>query len=304
MTQKSSNHIEGPPPPTRFLRLTQLYKALSEINQAIVRMSDEVELFPLVCRVAVDFGGVRMAWIGVCDPESDRLVSVQAYGTGTEYSEHIVISTNESLPEGRGPTATAFREGRSVIINHFTQDPMTAPWHEQAKRFDWGSSGAFPIQRSGQPFAQLSVYHQAKDFFDVETIALFEEMTRDISFALDNFDRERQRRTALEALQASERHFRAYFEHSMVGMTALRPDYTWLETNPSFCRMLGYTQEEMSTHSWLDITHPDDLAESEAVFNRLIAGATDECILDKRLIRKDGSVLYVRVAPCAVRRAQ
>ena len=57
----------------------------------------------------------------------------------------------------------------------------------------------------------------------------------------------------------------------------------------------------MSTHSWLDITHPDDLAESEAVFNRLMAGATDECTLDKRLIRKDGSVLYVRVAPCAVR---
>ncbi len=301
MTKGSRNPQEVGSSTARFLRITQLYKALSEINQAIVRMRDEDELFPLVCRVAVDFGGVGMAWIGVRDSETERLVPIQAYGTGTEYAEHIVISTSVSSAEGCGPSATAFREGRSVIINHFKQNPMTAPWYEQAKHFGWGSSGAFPIQRHAQPFAQLSVYHHAEDFFDVETVALFEEMTRDISFALDNFDRERQRQMVLESLQASQRHFRAYFERSMVGMAALRPDYTWLETNESFCKMLGYTQDELFALSWSDIQHPDDLEKSEIALHRLVIGDIDEYTLDKRLIRKDGSILYVRVAPCAVR---
>ncbi len=301
MTEGSCNPPEGAFSAARFLRLTQLYKALSEINQAIVRMSDEAELFPLVCRVAVDFGGVSMAWIGVGDSEIERLVVVQAYGTGTEYTDNIVVSTRASLPEGRGPAATAYREGRSVIINHFAQNPLTTPWHEQGEGFGWGSSGAFPILRNAQPFAQLSVYHNAEDFFDAETVALFEEMTRDVSFALDNFDRERQRQVAIEALRASERHFRAYFEHSMVGMAALCPDHSWLETNDSFCRMLGYTQEELAARSWADIQYPDDLTKSEAAFNSLVTGDADEYTLEKRLVRKDGSLLYVRVAPCAVR---
>ncbi len=301
MRKKSSNHLDDASSPARFLRLTQLYKALSEVNQAIVRMSDEAELFPLVCRIAVDFGGARMAWIGVRDPETERLVVVQAYGIGTEYAEHIVTSTSALSPEGRGPSAAAFREGHSVVINHFTQDPMTAPWHEQGRRFGWGSSGAFPIQRSSQPYAQLSLYHSTEDFFDTEIVALFEEMTRDISFALDNFDREQQRRTVLETLQASQRHFRAYFDRSMVGMAALRPDHTWLEVNESFCRMLGYTQEEMYARSWVDLHHPDDLAESDVAFNRLVTGKDEEYILEKRLVRKDGSIVYVRIAPRAVR---
>ncbi len=299
MTSRSSHRVEELSSHERYLRLTRLYKALSEINQAIVRMDEETELFPLVCRIAVDLGCACMAWIGVGDSDSERLVPTQAYGSGTHYAEHIVISTCASCPEGRGPAATAFREGQPVIINHFTQDPMTTPWHEQARRFGWGSGGFFPIRRDARPFALLCVYHNAETFFDTETIALFEGMTRDISFALDNFDRERQRQ-ALEALQASQRHFRAYFERSMMGMAALLPDHRWLETNASFRKMLGYTQEELFTRSWSDITHPDDLAQSEALFNRLMAGDTDEYTLDKRLIRKDGSILSVRIAPCAV----
>ncbi len=301
MTKRSSHHVEEISSHERYLRLTRLYKALSEINQAIVRMDDEAELFPLVCRVAVDFGGARMAWIGVGDSDSERLVPTQTCGTGTHYVEHIVISTCASCPEGRGPEATAFREGQPVIINHFTQDPMTTPWHEQARHFGWGSGGFFPIQRDARPFALLCVYHHAEAFFDAEIGALFEEVTRDIGFALDNFDRERQRQTALEALQASQRHFRAYFERSMVGMAALLPDHTWLEANASCCRMLGYTQEELSTRRWSELTHPDDIERSEALFNRLVTGDIDEYTLEKRFIRKDGALLYAHVATRAVR---
>lgn len=48
----------------RIRRLALLYKALSEVNQAIVRLQHETDLFPLVCRIAVNFGGIKMAWIG------------------------------------------------------------------------------------------------------------------------------------------------------------------------------------------------------------------------------------------------
>lgn len=285
----------------RVQRLTQLYKALSEINQAIIRMSEEADLFPLICRVAVEFGGARMAWIGVLDADDERIVPAEHYGVGTEYLDGIQVSSRADLPEGRGPTAMSLRENRPFIINHYQQSPLTAPWHAQARRFGWNSTGAFPIQRGDHPYAVMTVYHAAADFFDTETIALLDEMSRDISFALDNFDRERQRMIALEALQTSEQHFRAYFERSMVGMAATLPSREWLEANEALCAMLGYTLEELSSCTWASLTHPDDVESNEAQFARMRSGELDEYALEKRFIRKDGKVVHVHLAARAVR---
>ncbi len=301
MTDQPSTRQEDESLHARVLRLTQLYKALSEVNQAIVRMNEETALFPLVCRVAVEFGGARMAWIGTLDPATDRVVPAESYGTGTEYLNDIQISGRDSLPEGRGPSATALRENRPVIINHYLQNPMTAPWHAQASRFGWNSSGSFPIQRTGKPFAMLAVYHEAEDFFDDETVALLDEMARDISFALDNFDREAERQAVMDDLRTSEQHFRAYFERSMVGMAATRLDRSWMEANDALCEMLGYTLEELSAQTWASLTHPDDLEANEAMFARMCSGELDEYTLDKRFLRKDGGVLHVHLAARAVR---
>lgn len=83
-------------------RLTGLYRALSEMNQAINRMGGEEELFPLACRSAVDFAGISMAWIGVYDPESKRIVPVESYGAETDYLE----SLNTSVQPGTSAPPT------------------------------------------------------------------------------------------------------------------------------------------------------------------------------------------------------
>lgn len=295
--------VQGAPENARIHRLTQIYRALSEINQAIIRMSDEKELFPLVCQVAVDFGGVSMAWIGVADLESERIVPVESFGAGAEYLKAIKISTRPDTPEGQGPSATAYRNNHAVVVEDWANNPLTAPWHKQASDFGWGSCGCFPIQRAGQPFAVLSAYHGAKDFFDSETTELFDEMARDITFALDNFDRERERQDALDALRANEQHFRAYFERSMLGMAASRSDRSWIEVNPALCDMLGYTAEELLTVTWEDLTHPDDLEANRTLFKQLLDGTIDEFVLEKRFIQKSQSLIDAHLAVRAVRNA-
>ena len=230
---------QGTSASARIHRLTQMYRALSEINQAIIRISNEEELFPLVCRIAADLDGISMAWVGVADLE----------------------------PEGHEPSATAY----------------------------------FPIQRNGQPFGVLSVYHEVEDFFDSETTGLLDELAQNITFALDNFDRERERRDALKALRANEQHFRAYFERSMFGMAANSPDKSWIEVNQALCDMLGYTAEEIMDTTWADLTHPDDLKANNALYQQLIDGSIDELSVEKRFIQKSGDVIDVRLAVRAVR---
>src|SRR5450759_1525185 len=75
-------------------RLTQIYAALSQCNPAIVRCTNEAELFPKICRDAVDFGGMKMAWIGMLDEARTLVKPVASFGAGIEYLEGIGISVD------------------------------------------------------------------------------------------------------------------------------------------------------------------------------------------------------------------
>ena len=282
-------------------KLTQIYRARSEINQAIMRMTHEEDLFPFICQIAVNFGGVSMAWIGVVNPKTECIVPVSSFGEGSDHLKHIHISTRQDQPEGLRPSATAFRNNRPVICNDWTNNPLTASWQQQANTLPWGSSASFPIQRNGQPFAVMSVYHQTQDFFDSETSTLLDDISHDISLALDHFDRECKRHDALQVLRANEQHFRAYFERSMFGMAASRSDKSWMEVNQAFCDMLGYTAEELMGTTWVDLTYPDDLAANDTLFLQLLDGTIDEFVLEKRFIKKTGDLIDAHLAVRGVR---
>lgn len=188
----------------RAARLSNLYHALSEVNQAIVRMDSEEDLMPLVCRMGVEFGGMKMAWVGRVDTDTGLITKAASAGEGRDYLDSLVLSTRPEQPGSSGPTGTAVRENRPVIINDYLGSAQTRPWHERARKYGWRSAAAFPIQRGGRQFAVLNVYHHRQDAFDEDVINLLQEMTSDISFALDNFDREAQRAGFQKAVRESE----------------------------------------------------------------------------------------------------
>ncbi|MFA5019297.1 MAG: GAF domain-containing protein [Methylobacter sp.] len=122
----------------RNQRMAQLYAALSQCNQAIMRCNNEEELFPQICRVAVTFGGMKMTGIGLLDEQTKQLKQVASYGSGTEYLDGIQTSIDEDEVSGRGPTGTAMREDHPFWCQDFMHDPVTAPWHECGAAFGWG----------------------------------------------------------------------------------------------------------------------------------------------------------------------
>jgi len=222
-------------------RITQMYKALTEINQAIVRMEREEELFPLVCRCAVEFGGLNMAWVGQVDAETLQIKPVAKNGDHLEYLDEIYISADKNTPEGQGPAGTSLRDNKLVVCNDIAHDDMVLAWRDRIIAGGWNSICTSPINRGGKPFAVLCVYHTEVGAFDEEMIALLNEMSIDISFALDNFDREVKRKTAEESQKLAASVYAASGE-AMVITSAER---TIIDVNPAFCEITGYTKEEI-----------------------------------------------------------
>jgi PAS domain S-box-containing protein len=95
---------------------------------------------------------------------------------------------------------------------------------------------------------------------------------------------------------------RAVFDSPAIGVAITGPDKRWLEANEPVCAMLGYPRDELVEKTWEALTHPDDLAKDVAQFDRLVAGEIARYALDKRFLRKDGSVLWALLSVSCVRR--
>jgi len=196
----------------RVKRLTQLYAALSQCNQAIVRCTEEEALFPQICDIAVNLGGMKMAWVGLIDEASGLVKPVASAGAGTGYLEGLAISLAEDGDTGRGPTATAIRNNQPYWCQDFQHDPATAAWRERGRKFGWAGSAALPLHRKGVVIGAFSLYAGEVNAFDKSAQSLLLEMAMDISYALDRFVGELERRQAEEALQISEQRLRTIIE--------------------------------------------------------------------------------------------
>lgn len=112
-----------------------------------------------------------------------------------------------------------------------------------------------------------------------------------------------ERKRTEEALRESEAHFRGYFELGLIGMAITSLEKGWLQFNDRLCEILGYAREELEQKTWAEITHPDDAAVDVTQFNRVLAGEIDGYTMEKRFLRKDGTIVYADISAKCVRRA-
>lgn len=108
----------------------------------------------------------------------------------------------------------------------------------------------------------------------------------------------------LKDLAESETKFRSGFEHAAIGMALVAPDNKWIMVNKAICNILGYSEAEMLNLHTHEITHPDDLEKENELLRQTLAGERDFYRIEKRYIRKDGSVVWVNRTASLVRDAE
>jgi PAS domain S-box-containing protein len=100
---------------------------------------------------------------------------------------------------------------------------------------------------------------------------------------------------AEEALRESEERFRGTFENAAVGIAHTDPAGRFLRVNEKFCAIVGYPRAELLRKAFQDITHPDDLAASIDSLAALMRGESTVFGLEKRYLRKEGSLVWVEL---------
>ncbi|HEY6862532.1 MAG TPA: EAL domain-containing protein [Burkholderiales bacterium] len=174
----------------KIAHLSRIHAVLSGINAAMLRTRERQSLFDEACRVAVQAGDFKMAWIGVIDPATLDGRPVAWAGADDEYISKARLSARADASEGGRPASRALRTASPVICDDLETEPSVADRREDMLARGYRSLGAFPIPLDGRPHAVLVLYAGDPGFFDDEEVSLLKELAADISFALDNIGRE------------------------------------------------------------------------------------------------------------------
>ncbi len=274
-------------------RMTQLYSALSQVNQAIVWSTSREALLDKICEVMVEFGRFSMAWIGLADPHTQQVKVVARHGDARGYLDRIRVESGPS-PLGSGPVGIAIREGCACVENDFLDNEGTAPWHEAAAASGFQSMATFPIREGGKVVGALAVYAQEKEFFGHQEAALLEEAAMDISFALDHLGLENQRHATEVALLESDRLLREAQEAGRIG------SYTWYirddawSSSPFLDQIFGIGPEHpRNLEGWTRIVAPE-FREDMRAYVRGIIERHERFDLDYPIVRaSDGATRWV-----------
>jgi diguanylate cyclase (GGDEF)-like protein/PAS domain S-box-containing protein len=174
----------------RIARLSRIQEVLSGINSTIVRVRDRRELFRESCRIAVQQGGFRMAWIGVAEPGVTKATPLVWEGVNQGYLEEVGLALRD-LTADPGSVGKALRSRKIVVMNDIETDPQAAFKREALAR-GFRSLVAIPLTVGDAAVGVLVLYAGEAGFFDHEELKLLKDLAGDISFALDYIDKEEQ----------------------------------------------------------------------------------------------------------------
>ena len=271
-------------------RHNRLLRSVAAGSAMLVTERSEQGMMSAICRILVEQGGYRMAWIGRVDPGGTRVLPVASAGARTDYLARVDIRCDES-PQGHGPTGTAIRTNRSVVVDDVGAEARFAPWRDLALAAAFRSSAATPVRVQGQVTGALNVYSGELSAFGADEVLLLEKLAADLGSALE-------RQSAEAALRESEARYRLISSVTTdVLFSCVRGDdgvfaIQWAagSVEPIF----GCTFDELTARSsWRCFVHPADLRVFDCEIQHLASGQSSECEL--RVVRTDGSVRFLRV---------
>ncbi len=271
--------------------ITRLNTMFAHTNRAVTRSRSTDELFPEICRIAVDVGGFRWAWIGVPDDGIVRLVS--AHGDDGGYAEHLVVTTADDDPRSHGPTGRAVRHGMWTVVNDFVGASMTTPWHDLALQSGMGAAAAFPILDGGVVKAVLSLYAEGAGYFTPAMLATLQEIVPILSLSVQAMAQKEALLREHEELRMRN-HAIESVSQGIVITSSIADGYRVLYANHAFEEITGYTAAEVLGETTPEFRGPNTDPETsrqleESLFSGV--GTTAEVLL----YRKDGSTFWADV---------
>jgi len=259
-------------------RLARLYKVLSKANQAIVHSNNREQLFPAICRVAVEHAGLRLAAIVLIDQADRKPKQAAWFGAAAGATNDLSVAIDEYDAAGRSLTAEALSSGTPVISNDLLDDPTAIPAYEAARRAGVGAMAMYPLSASGAIVGALQLYAYEPGFFTAAMRSTLEEIASDISYALDNYARDAEHNRAMQTAADALAYNRLLIESSPIGIITYKATGATVSANDAAAKLVGGTVEKLKAQNF---------RETESFKRSGLLDAANRVLATNRVIDKD-----------------
>jgi PAS domain S-box-containing protein len=275
-------------------KLNRNLLAISQCNQALLRATNEKELLDEICRIVVEVGGYRMAWVGYAEDDPEKTVRpVARTGFVEGYLDTVKISWDNDVAIGKGTTGTAIRTGKNFLISDTQTSPLFAPWREEAAKRGYHSILALPLIDNNRVFGALTIYSGTKRAFNAEEIRLLSSLAENMAYGISMLQNRKARELAEEELRQSEQRYRSLFQNRHVVMLMIDPlSGSIIDANPAAENYYGWNREQLCRMNINEIT---TLTEAEIKAEMKKASEMDCKFFSFRHRLADGSIRDVEV---------
>ena len=198
LAHRIKNAVEGHRSVQRAETLDRVRSLVADISEALIRADSRWNAETSVCEIISDAEPYQFAWIGVRDPETDRIEPGASVGIQEGYLDDITVTADDS-PTGQGPAGRAIRNCRIAVSQNVSEDPSFERWRQAALERGFRSVAGVPLIYDDTTYGVLVVYADRTDAFDGTERELLTELGDNVSHAVHSLrvQRERQRTTSL-----------------------------------------------------------------------------------------------------------
>ncbi len=188
-----------------LIKAKRVIQALSECNHAVIHIEDEFDLLRAICRIVVDVGGYRMAWVGYAEEDRDQTVTpVAKYGYEKGYLETFK-ATWQDAETGRWPEGACIRTGFPSVIRSVCNQAEFTPWKMEASKRGYASVIGLPLLLDGRRLGALTIYSSETDAFDSEAVEFLVKLSSNLAYGIGVLRLRKARMQADESLKEANR---------------------------------------------------------------------------------------------------
>jgi len=180
--------------------LNVLLKAVKEINEALLRVKTEPELFQNACSLLLSVPYITFTWIGLLQPESQEIKVVAHAGAEQGYLATMRVTWDDT-EFGQGPSGEAIRTRQPVVIQDMATDPRLAPWRQEALKRNYRSTISLPLVHQDEVVGILKVYSDQLDVFGPDELGFLAQVSGDIVVGVKSLRLEQELIQSLIQLQ-------------------------------------------------------------------------------------------------------
>ncbi|MBK5205259.1 MAG: PAS domain S-box protein [Polaromonas sp.] len=278
---------------------------LSRSSMAVNRIDDEASLLAEVCRVAVEVGGYRMAWVGYAQDDDARSIQPMAHaGDESGYLDSIEVSWRDDYPTGQGPSGQAIRGGQPVQSGDISRSDSFY-WRDGALQRGYRSSIGLPLRDGPRSFGVLCLYAGEVQQFADEEVKLLQELADNLAFGILSLRARLERRRSQEVARQAAVKLReqaSLLDRAQDAIVVRNLDRTLRYWNKGAERLYGWSAEEVLGKTMDDVMYRSPQVLITAM-NQIIASDGD-WTGELEQVARDGSTVYVDVRATVVRDEQ